>query len=225
MPRLRVTESETVEIESSPEKSPKTGQSASKAPRPGPSKVIETVDLDDDEEEYDEDRSFEEDDEDDYYDDPESDDQDVNRVIQDAVDEIDAMDSRGSGEEDKMDVSSDDEDDGEDYSDDYDDDRRRSVVESRRGSDKRKRGDSDYSEGEIYDADDGDEYDQVGEVDEPGRSYRPSRSRVVSLGQISVDDDSEEEKVSPKKKAGGKVKYKSYRQKLVAGIRKRTLKM
>ncbi|XP_039434880.1 uncharacterized protein LOC120417006 isoform X1 [Culex pipiens pallens] len=222
MPRLRVTESETVEIESSPEKSPKT---VSKAPRPGPSKVIETVDLDDDEEEYDEDRSFEEDDEDDYYDDPESDDQDVNRVIQDAVDEIDAMDSRGSGEEDKMDVSSDD--DGEDYSDYDDDDRRRSVVESRKGSDKRKRGGSDYSEGEIYDADDGDEYDQVGEVDEPGRSYRPSRSRGVSLGQISVDDDSEEEKekVSPKKKAGGKVKYKSYRQKLVAGIRKRTLKI
>lgn len=230
MPRLRVTESEPVEIASSPEKSPKVASSSpaspAKTPRPGPSKVksqdIETVDLDDDDDDYGEERSFEED-EDDYYDDPESDDQDVNRVIQDAVDEIDAMDNPESGEEDKMDVSSDDYDD--DYSDD-DDERQRSIVVSKKGG-KRKRG-SEYSEEEIYDADDGYEYDQVGEVDEPaeGRGFRPPRSRVVSLGQISLDDDSDEEKVvSPKKKAGGKVKYKSYRQKLAAVIRKRTFKI
>lgn len=234
LPRLRVTESETYEIESSPEKSPKTRRRRSTSeeeskptPRAGPSKVkshedIETVDLDDDEDDYDEDRSFEED-EDDYYDDPESDDQEVNRVIQEAVDEIDAMDNPESGEEDKMDVSSDEEDDDEDYSDD-DDDRQRSIVVSK-GRDKRKR-ESDYSDGEIYDADDGDEYDQVGDVDEPEGGFRPPKSREVSLGRISLDDsDEEQEAVSPKKKVGGKVKYKSYNQKLVAAIRKRTFKI
>ncbi|XP_021708669.1 probable serine/threonine-protein kinase kinX isoform X3 [Aedes aegypti] len=252
---LHVTES--FEIEDSPEKSPvKMVPNPAAKVRPGPSAVkrlpikspeIVTVDLDDDDDDEDDDEEtgtaaavrdeyddeeddFEEDDEDDYYDDPESDDQDVSRVIQGAMDALE--DPESDNEEDKMDVSSDE----DDYSED---DEQPSVVvpkgvASDSANSKRKR--SDYlEEEEIYDYDEDepeedadDDDDEVAEVValEGGKhGEKKNPKAAVSMGQISVEDESDEDVAARMKKKPRKVSYKSYKQKLMAKIRRRTYKL
>lgn len=224
-------------------------------PRPGPSTVrqlpatiksreIETVDLDDDddEDEYDDDEvalaatvrdlydddeedDFEEDDEDDYYEDPESDDQDVNQVIQ-GTDSTKAIDEIESGEEDKMDVSSDE----DDYSED--DDEAGVLVLDSIGRAKRQSGEECSDEKDDYDDDedvdepeeDEDDDDDVEEVIELD-GKQGGRRALGSMGQISVEDESDEDIVVPQKKKSQIVKYKTYRQKMMAKIRRRTYKM
>lgn len=208
------------------------------------SSEIETVDLDDDDDDdeyddeevatavavrdiYDDDEDgFEDDDEDDYYEDPESDDHEVNQVIQGAIDELNAIDDPESGEDDKMDVSSDEDDDSDD------DDQPSVVVPKSVLSGKRKRSDDYSEEEEIYDdeedidepEEDADDDDDVEEVIElAGREGR--RKASVSMGQISVEDESDEEVVLQEKKKSRKVRYKSYRQKVMARIRRRTYKL
>ncbi|XP_065093491.1 probable serine/threonine-protein kinase kinX isoform X3 [Ochlerotatus camptorhynchus] len=205
---------------------------------------IETVELDDDDDDDedgydaeevaiavaaarydDEEDDFEEDDEDDYFEDPDSDDKDVSQVIQGAIDEMNAIDDQESGEDDKMDVSSDE----DDYSED--DDQPSVVVPRSVLSGKRKR--DDYSEEEeIYDNDEyidepEEDEDDDGEVEEvielDGREG--GRKPLVSMGQISVEDESDEDVVLQEKKKSRKVKYKSYEQKVMARIRRRTYKL
>ncbi|XP_053683627.1 titin homolog, partial [Sabethes cyaneus] len=222
------------------------GPSSSKVPslaRNAPvemSSEIVTVDLDDDDDEDDEEKEmrnvrskhrntyeideedYEEDD--DYYDDPDSDDQDVNRVIHEVCDELNAMDDPDSAD-DKMDVSSDE----DDYSEEE-------VTNLDSGSAKRKH--SDYSEDDVVygededddfaeddDEDDDDDEDVEEVVDlEAGKVLKKPAQATGSMGQISVDDESEDD-VPQEKNSTQKVKYKLYRKKLVAKILKRTYKI
>ncbi|XP_058829477.1 uncharacterized protein DDB_G0283697-like isoform X2 [Topomyia yanbarensis] len=254
---LRVTESETYEIDSSPEK-PSTNTVVEEfKPVPGPSSSyglprkipmkspeIVTVELDDDDDDEEEegevkrvrprndsydDEEEDYDEDDDYYDDPDSDDQDVNRIIQEACDEIDAINDPESGGDDKMDVSSDE----DDYSDDDEEQPsitlKAKVGPSLASSGSIKRNKSDYSEDdemygdeEEYDYDDDEDLEEVVQLDKDSVKRKLPQA-PISMGQISVEDESDED-VQAKKKVR-KVKYKTYRNKLVAKIRKRTCKL
>ncbi|XP_062563537.1 uncharacterized protein LOC134226655 isoform X2 [Armigeres subalbatus] len=243
---------ESYEIEDSPEKSPvKMVANPAALARPGPSSVkrlplkspeIVTVDLDDDDDDDDDDagvpaakiaavrraayaadndEEYGEEEEDDYYDDPDSDDDDVGQVLQDGYDDMNAN------------VSSDEEDE-DGFSEDESYARQSLVVDGASGSGKRKRSDYSEEDEESYgydedepeeDADDDDE--EMAEVIGKGEKLggkRPPKA-PVSMGQISVEDESDEDVALLVKKKFRKVKYKTYRQKLMAKIRRRTYKL
>ncbi|XP_055531097.1 nestin-like isoform X2 [Wyeomyia smithii] len=259
---VQSVKAESFEIESSPEKSSpdkdvvptpvysRPGPSSSKVGALGrtfpvkASTEIVTVDLDDDddedeeaEREYRDARSKREtydidEEDDDYYDDPDSDDQDVNRVLQEVNDEINAMDDPDS-RDDKMDVSSDE----DDYSEDDDEEesgslQRRNVSGSGASSAKRKH--SDYSEDDVVysededddfvDEDDDEDVEEVVDLEAENVSKKPPQASV-SMGQISVDDESDDDDVQQERNLSHKVKYKTYRKKLVARVLKRTHKI
>ncbi|XP_058466566.1 MATH and LRR domain-containing protein PFE0570w-like isoform X2 [Malaya genurostris] len=251
MATLQYNDSEAYEIDSSPEKPPNNSVVQESKPIPGPSSSkqsiksveIETVELDDDDDDDDDedgdgplqqnrrdsyDDEEEDYDEDDYYDDPDSDDQDVNRVIQEACDEIDAINDVESCDDDKMDVSSDE----EDYSENDEDERSSKMFKAKHkpkleNSRSVKRNGSDYSEddemyGEEEDYDYDDDVEEVVELDKESVQRKIPQAHV-SMGRISVEDESEED-VQEKKKVQ-KVKHKTYRQKLVSKLRKRTFKL
>ncbi|XP_055631821.1 probable serine/threonine-protein kinase kinX isoform X2 [Toxorhynchites rutilus septentrionalis] len=85
--------------------------------------------------------------------------------------------------------------------------------------------DEDVDEEENYEDedDDDDEVEEVIELDSKNYKRKPSQASI-SMGQISVEDETDEDDVRETKKAR-KVIYKSYRNKLVASIRKRTFKL